>query len=178
MDCPLPFRFRSQGFSPLSGFLASSSLRPYCMPLPFLGFVLLQRFPFTGIAYLSRGRWLPCSYQPTSQTRYSRPCCLRFLRRLGESPFAWFPRRLWDFFPQASLLPVVPGSRIPELPVESASPASKLCSSYESVLTSGMFPPTGGRSSLGFSSSLEHSPLEPRVLGPIQQKLDLCTAPR
>jgi hypothetical protein len=179
MDHPLPYRFRSQGFSPLSGFLADLSLQPCCVLLPFLGFFLLQSFPFTEIAHPSRDRWLPCSYQPNYQDKILEDLSLLVSPTPGPRSDCLVPPRTMGLLSTGYiLLPVIPGTRTPNMPVESASPASKFLSSCESVRTSGMSPPTGGRSSLGLRLPLEFSPPGPRVLDPIQMNLDLCSTPR
>jgi len=119
------------------------------MPLPSLG-SSLQSFSLTWITYLSRGRWLPCSYPPACG---SVPCFVVrswFHRLLRFHAVAWIPQELWTSFPLAEAwFPVVLDSTRRSHLVPPASPTSKLCSPRETVPPTLGCPAAVGRFSLG-----------------------------
>jgi len=121
------------------------------MPQPPVGF-LLQRFPLARSAHPSRGHLLPGGYPPTLPHVAARSLSPPLSpTSTTEMAGAWIPRRLKTPFPRGSrralqlgpkpspshaLFPTAPGrpgSERPNRLVQPASPASKPCSSPESV---------------------------------------------
>jgi len=81
------------------------------MPQPSLG-SSLQSFSLTRIAFLSRGRWLPCSYPPTC---WGAPCfrlvTVAFTDAHAFTQWPGSPQRLWTLFPRTEVrFPAVLGS--------------------------------------------------------------------
>lgn len=124
------------------------------MPQPFVGFSL-QRFPLTGIARPSRGRF--CSHAVVhrrAETLLPEP----YHRRFHRLPRFWRsclvpPTTMGSLFTRRGALPGHPGSKPQNRFVPPASPASKPSSSRESVHDDPSCPESPADPLLGFRLS-------------------------
>jgi len=104
-----------------------------------------KRAPFSGPL-------LPCSYPPACRAAPPSPYHRPFHRRPRPSAVAWIPGRLWASFPPTpkGRHPSRSGLRQRTHLFRRASPASKLCSSRESVRSRRESPHAAGRYAPGF----------------------------
>lgn len=160
---------------PLAGFLNPSAVsrqaqvsRPCLMPLPFVGFLSLQRFPLTGIAHPLSGPLAPWRSSTDAANRNDSD---RITDGFRDSRASRRARRLPP--PTMGSLSTSPKTRFPVAldpsrrtrSVPPTSPASKPCSRCESVPPRPGEPEPSGRCSPGLRPSRD-VPSGPRTLGP------------
>jgi hypothetical protein len=145
---------------PLAGFLNPSAVsrqaqvsRPCLMPLPFVGFLSLQRFPLTGIAHPLSGPLAPWRSSTDAANRNDSD---RITDGFRDSRASRRARRLPP--PTMGSLSTSPKTRFPVAldpsrrtrSVPPTSPASKPCSSCESVRAAPGCPDSTAVPLLGF----------------------------
>jgi len=108
----LPPQLRSQVFSTSQRFSQTRVPRPCFMPQPFVG-LSLQSLPLAEIAIPLETDLLPCSYRPDAPANLGRDLIAPgFPDSRAFGAVAWFPRRLWAFFPRTEArFPITLGHR-------------------------------------------------------------------